>query len=199
MDFDENGEGNGWWSPAKSFVEDVSSKAADLIVKHPWRWRVTGQVDPTEKLEEKNNAVHRFYVKSCVFFTWLFLPMSFISLLLSVNAHDLHGVPFGGSTVGVFVNYIFMIMYSTIYTYYVVMHYYLRLNTPLWEFIGIVLCLVAWVCFLGLYGLLYHKIDSPQLYDAFYFIGDFTFTIGSVAFIVATIPKSYFSKEANYY
>lgn len=57
--------------------------------------------------------------------------MSLASLLMCVNVDDWEVTPVDGITAGVFLSYIFMLVYATIFSYFVVMYFYLRLDTPL--------------------------------------------------------------------
>jgi len=198
MEMGETGRGNGWWSAAKSLPE-VGSKAMKEIEKHPWKWESSEPMDQSEESWQIHKVIQWVYVKSTVFCSWLFLLMTLGSFLLSINFLDIGRISVNGSSIGVLLNYGFMILYTMIYSYFVFMYYYLRLDPPPLYVTGVVLYTLGYAAFAGLFGLLEHKIDFPELYEAFYYIGAVCFAVGSVALIVSTVPSSYISKEATFF
>jgi len=170
-------------------------KNTDLTMeprRYPWRWNIA---EPTDAKSTMRDRLHWFYVKNCVFCSWIFFLMTLCSLLLDSNVNGWYSAPMLDSIANYFLNYAFMIVYTVIYSYFLVMYFYLKLNPPPMYVLGVLLYTIGYAVFAGFFLLAYHGHIESQMAIVFDYTGSWCFLIGSAALIQSTIPRSWCSKE----
>jgi len=183
-------------SPSKTLPKESWHATGTTLVhkapkKCPWKWNVK---EPEEK-NKVRDALYWFYIKNCVFCSWIFLIMTLISLLLCANIYNWFNAPMLEGIAAYFLNYAFMLVYTVIYAYFLVMYFYLQLHPPAMYVLGVLLYTIGYAVFAGLFLLAYHDEGGSEVAVLLNYIGSWSFLIGSVALVQSTVPKSYCSKE----
>jgi len=160
--------------------------------RYPWKWNVA---EPTADKSRVREMLQWFYVKNCVFCSWIFFLMTLVSLLLCSNVDGWFNAPMLGGIAMDFLNYAFMIVYTVIYAYFLVMYFYLQLNPPSMYVLGVFLYTIGYAVFAGFFLLSYHGHMESQMAIIFDYVGSWCFLIGSAALIQSTVPRSWCSKE----